>query len=392
MKTRYIRNVLKRIMAILVSIGVITYQVDAFDIISNTRRTVSYRQLTDEQKKNLDYWEKAEFFQLDEDVLKELSTNELFELVSYYPMSYVLFWHDTPVDGIKELSSIFNGLEELLKRDDLVNVLYNDYINKSIPRKTQGKYTIKENEDCISVFCDDDSYLKNDMSILVRDYIEEGVFSIEKYSCMLSENEKDEIMLKLIENIKEKSESDLFDHCAFSYLYDYIQSKNSDSLEKIVNDKSIHYYYDDYGQYRIIYVKTPHGNNVKCKKYTFNHYNSTIVNCNVLYNNPDIVLVNNGYSHNNCHAYAWAYRNDVVIEDPGKYMSDGSYQLCSVQNSAVAYWGSHSARVYDANNYSNYGLDPIITSKMGMGGSVLRGPMRQLGYMPSNAVFYRTYC
>ena len=59
MKTRYIRNVLKRIMAILVSIGVITYQVDAFAIISNTRRTVSYRQLTDEQKKNLDYWEKA---------------------------------------------------------------------------------------------------------------------------------------------------------------------------------------------------------------------------------------------------------------------------------------------------------------------------------------------
>ena len=387
-----IRNILKRVIAILVSILVTIYQVDAFAIIGNSMRTITYKQLTDEQKKNMDYWDKANFFQLDEDILKELSTYELFEIVSYYPMNYVLFWYDTPVDGIIEVSNIYNGLEELLNREDLVSVLYNDYIHRNIPKKTQGKYTIKESDGCISITCNEDIALKNDMSIIVRDYIEEVVFSIEKYSCMLSDNEKEEIILKLTENIKAKGRSDLFDCYASSYLYNFIQSEKSNAWGKILNEKSVDYYYDDNGQYKYVYVKTPHGNNVKCKKYTFNHYNSTIVNCEMLSNNPDIVLVNNGYSHNNCHAYAWAYRNDIVMEDPARYISDGSYQVCSLQNSALAYWGSHSARVYNATYSSNYGLDPIITSKMGMGGSVLRGPMRQLGYMPSNAVYYRTYC
>ena len=86
---------------------------------------------------------------------------------------------------------------------------------------------------------------------------------------------------------------------------------------------------------------------------------------------PRATYVSTGYSKNNCHAYAWTGRQDIWMQSPVLYVSDGSYKAIKGRpksNGQIAVWGSytHSAIV------TNYGTqDPTVTSKWG-GGQIWR--------------------
>lgn len=120
-----------------------------------------------------------------------------------------------------------------------------------------------------------------------------------------------------------------------------------------------------------VIVKTPKGSKIKCKRKASNKKNSTkdVAQQKLAY--PRATYVSTGYSKNNCHAYAWTGRQDIWMQSPVLYVSDGSYKAIKGRpksNGQIAVWGSytHSAIV------TNYGTqDPTVTSKWG-GGHIWR--------------------
>lgn len=111
---------------------------------------------------------------------------------------------------------------------------------------------------------------------------------------------------------------------------------------------------------------------------------------------PRATYVSTGYSKNNCHAYAWTGRQDIWMQSPVLYVSDGSYKAIKGRpksNGQIAVWGSytHSAIV------TNYGTqDPTVTSKWGGGhiwrcGQVIVHIMDQFAIMEDKVSLEITY-
>lgn len=69
--------------------------------------------------------------QLEDEKIQRMSTNELFNVVMAYPLLIDVFLYDDIDQGIKSVSQQYNGLRELLKRDDLQDVLYHKYLTYS---------------------------------------------------------------------------------------------------------------------------------------------------------------------------------------------------------------------------------------------------------------------
>ena len=57
--------------------------------------------------------------QIPEEILAKMSTSALIQTCLAYPASAVLLIHNTPQSGFNDWKQHFNGLQELLKRNDL---------------------------------------------------------------------------------------------------------------------------------------------------------------------------------------------------------------------------------------------------------------------------------
>jgi len=63
--------------------------------------------------------EMIEVCQIPENILNNMTTEALIETVINYPLLINMFAYDKPQQGFKEVSSYFNGLQELVNRDDV---------------------------------------------------------------------------------------------------------------------------------------------------------------------------------------------------------------------------------------------------------------------------------
>ncbi|WP_309479775.1 hypothetical protein [Brevibacillus agri] len=71
--------------------------------------------------------ERQKVSQIPEDVLEQLSTEELVETVLDYPFLIDMYAYDSFEQGFSAVSSNFNGLKELLKREDAASKLLEKY-------------------------------------------------------------------------------------------------------------------------------------------------------------------------------------------------------------------------------------------------------------------------
>lgn len=62
--------------------------------------------------------EMIEACQIPDEILSQLSTDKLIDVVLDYPLAVNLFAYDTPEEGIRHLLSYFNGLQELARRSN----------------------------------------------------------------------------------------------------------------------------------------------------------------------------------------------------------------------------------------------------------------------------------
>ena len=86
---------------------------------------------SDKWKKFKSHAEMVKNCQLEDEKIQRMSTNELFNVVMAYPLLIDVFLYDDIDQGIKSVSQQYNGLRELLKRDDLQDVLYHKYLTYS---------------------------------------------------------------------------------------------------------------------------------------------------------------------------------------------------------------------------------------------------------------------
>lgn len=88
--------------------------------------------------------EKLDAIQIPTDLLGKMSTEDLLETVMNYPLLGDLMVYSDVQTGIDKVSTKFNGLEELLNRDDVGEIMKEYYLN------LQG---INSDEDIINLAC-----------------------------------------------------------------------------------------------------------------------------------------------------------------------------------------------------------------------------------------------
>ena len=81
--------------------------------------------------KNMTIAERRAACQIPEQLLEEVTTPELLDIVIKYPDIFVIFEEDYE-EGFQNFRMSFNGLEELMKRDDLVDVLIKTYTDSLV--------------------------------------------------------------------------------------------------------------------------------------------------------------------------------------------------------------------------------------------------------------------
>ncbi len=85
---------------------------------------------TEAWKKLKDYEERVDVCQIPESVLQNISTNDLATLCLQYPLLYggTLIYYNSYTFGLNKLFTNFNGIRELYKRKNAVNILQERYL------------------------------------------------------------------------------------------------------------------------------------------------------------------------------------------------------------------------------------------------------------------------
>ena len=290
---------------------------------------------SDKWKKFKSHAEMVKNCQLEDEKIQRMSTNELFNVVMAYPLLIDVFLYDDIDQGIKSVSQQYNGLRELLKRDDLQDVLYHKYL------------TYSKTEDVI----DYNIYTANSIQKAITD----------------NHISKRNIYIDFLNDKIPQIEKSMLDN----YKYTDKERQKIINKQELLNDQQNAITFAAARDDETVIVKTPKGSKIKCKRKASNKKNSTkdVAQQKLAY--PRATYVSTGYSKNNCHAYAWTGRQDIWMQSPVLYVSDGSYKAIKGRpksNGQIAVWGSytHSAIV------TNYGTqDPTVTSKWG-GGHIWR--------------------
>lgn len=325
--------------------------------------------------------------QLPEECVKEMTTEQLFNTVLKYPLLIDILFYDDVMAGISEVAKQFNGLDELLKREDIQEVLKDKYMAVVIP--------VAEHQDYSKLSVDDDVRLMSrqtkeniylDLQERLEIYFEEALFFMDGISSGYSDSEKKAITEEAVSKMEMKAVSPVFNYQKTKGFAEFAYKDDDNARvwkNVIVSDFADADIYSGKEGFPIllskksrdkmqrkgdstIYVKTPNGTKVKCIIKSNNQLNSdrNVEQQKLAY--PEATFVAVGYSGNNCHAYAWTGRQDMWMNSPAAYISDKSYKEISggrpTGNGQKAVWGNlqHSAIVMD---YTKQ--DPIVVSKWG---------------------------
>lgn len=307
----------------------------------------------------LNHGERVEFSQIPNDEMTKMNTMELARAVLDYPCFCDLLFYDDVQNGFLTVAEHFNGLKELLSRDDAGTNLLLWYLSNT-------KNLYKADAEDI-----------DDINKALKIYYAEIILAQPDILQNMNSKELQELNSIMSFNY-EKRKKNKIDFPSYSGFYDVT---NKVSAEKTSNRA---------------YVQTPKGNYVYVDVITGEdiYYNSKetlaqIIECNY----PGAVVVGDATNRYNCHSYAWALRNDVWMCDPSAYWTDGSYTLrCYNSPSAIGqviYYpnlgDTHSGRVVSLTGN-------MIRSKWGPQSLVLHSVTNcPYFYIPLQVQFYNLY-
>lgn len=341
-------------------------------------------------KPESDEWEKLDTHEkmveactIPDEIIQKMSTKELLEMVMDYPLISDLYYYDTYEQGLYALVLESNGLRELLKRDDGISEILEYYEKYEIP---ENAATSKEVLDELEDVGDDEldkkltEILENGEKSKALQVDFRTIANIELVEIMLvndiisvscNEEQKSKIADIAIEKYNDKMQSNLFTGKENLICEAADEVGNINIIDEIVKEDR-----DSAVGYATTYVTTPNGSKVEVFTSSYNGEqwaNNFDAETKRLY--PDATLIRSSDNRYNCHSYAWykqSIGNIYWMNNPAKYISDGSYQKITNKNNRGAdnrvVWIQdnsyiHSGYLVSINNNGSYN----IRSKWGAG-------------------------
>ncbi len=320
--------------------------------------------------------------QIPNSILHKISTEELLELILDYSLLCDIHAYDSIEDGYYQIKNQFNGISEMLDREDSIVVLLNAYKAYNIPRQKILDYTsIMSGDDYIEnynnfihnpenhelIYRDAAVYETIDiLEMLLKDVLESKGSSndmnrfAEAYAVKLEQKNKSTYYkttnpVQVLQLIQEEE----------GQLYTALFEENSYAIETVNNN---------------YVISTPGGNTATCIYDTNFEYAdpSTYSSLIAKYHASQVSIASKTF---NCHSFAWLqdlYPNTyqyLTLLSVGPFTSDPSYEKSSTAKIGwIVLYSQHSGIVtqtgmdypYDTVNYpeayiiSKWGSEPIV--------------------------------
>lgn len=295
------------------------------------------------------YEEMVEVCTIPQDILKIISTQELTELVLNYPLiSEIYLVGESELDGFETMKTNFNGIHELMERQDLYEVLKNEYENKDI---------IKVSEE--EIFTTISQIELIEMILTDKEIIDD-----------LTEKEKEETADLIYNKFIEKEKSNTY--CKSS-TFVYKNAFMNNTIDTIADVK------ENILQSSVNYVYTPKGTPVpvSVKTYSGSKWSDALTQ-EISKEYPQARAVYPADNRYNCHSYAWynsSMNNSYWMNDPSAYWLDGSYREIGTTpisgGKKIIYWktGSNGKMLikHSGNVMQSTSTSATIVSKWGQG-------------------------
>lgn len=306
-------------------------------------------------------------------LVEEASTEELVNLMLEYPLLGDLMLYDNVEVGLEIMSRESNILAELLSRDDgateLLNA-YSDFEVKDISSLSQDALQeIITDQGVLEDYLLDDSirsYIEQDEENLVQNVFFETVLTRENVVDKLTDGELTSLVNEVEEKVAEKESSEVYS--AYTYLF-YEMAEQAGTIDDLDVSSIV-------ARDTSATIKTPNGSSVAVVKRTYSASESASAYNYTVTNYPNATVVSGATTNYNCHSYAWysqSTSNVYWMNDPGKYMSDGSYTQVGTSPTATSQKVCYTQYplvnpyIHSGIVYSISGSTVKLTSKWGAG-------------------------
>lgn len=338
--------------------------------------------LDEEWKEFTSVEEMRKVTQIPEEILEKISTNELILLVLRYPLLCDIHAYDTLEDGYEHLREQFNGIQELLVREDAFENLIVAYNAYSICEQKILDYDI---------LLDEENYVDQLNSMMMDDYyraliLQDGkvLETIDVLEMLLKDilessgSRKDmELFAEVyIEKMTEKNISEYYENVNPAELLNVLKRNNSELLDVFCMENEAEINQTE----ATIYIYTPSGKSVKATYYVEYEYDD-ISRWMSLIESYNATLISSAQSTFNCHSFAWLHNLypdrylHIWLNYATEFVNDSAYTKLT-RNTAKAetivyYSGNvHSAVATGVRGTNQYGgMELYVVSKWG------RGPM-----------------
>jgi hypothetical protein len=289
--------------------------------------------------------------QIPEDILKDLSTKDLIDVCIDYPYLFDMTLYDDMESALDNICREFNGLKELLERENLIDELLTKYSSIPLLSTMVSKESAKDKA-TFSIQCATLRYIICHKTIYDR-------MSEEQKKKFFSDAAEDLQAMYGLESVFIGQYD--FPHCLFS-------QENTQSLYAFKRLQQIR---DN--AYNMVTRYTPHLSEVdagiliipdfdeETKIYYKNYIESAY---------DGAVVIGDASMRYNCHAYAWhIYEGGdsvwIGVSSPDVediYWEDSSYiEVPDSLSTKVSYTGNHSAvRISDTVFVSKWGRSPLV--------------------------------
>lgn len=315
---------LKKLMMALVAAGIF---VGVGAGVKDVRAEVYTYPITsdDPEWSNYKHAELVNMLQIPEDVLTGMSNEELVESVLNYPYIMDIMCYDKIADGIEIVADHFNGLKEVLERDNIADTLIQRYQTVTLDEmKSYDPYEDYE-EACKPGI----------VQLLLAHLNAQNKLNAEE------QNRLSSAIKEKIAAVEESGDEDKYG------LYSIYTTTYDPPLPPPLYDDSIL-------PYHISSVFTPNGSKVPTIVFELDpmeddyYANQAIAYVEDKFDTARVI--NRPSQRYNCHSFAWyswdTENNNHWINDPSPYWRDGSYKRISNKqvNAIIVYFSNSIAQ------------------------------------------------
>lgn len=318
--------------------------------------------------------------QIPDALLNKLTTYELLKLTEEYPLLSNMYAMDTIEEGFQYIVDSFNGLQELLNREDCLEVVYEEYCNLTIPEEEVIDYSGYQTEEQLVAYLNEiledeallETALKDTKPVIICDLLE--LIMLDKTT-----GNNIELLLEAITDKaaqKENAECFEFENKSL-YISGLDEKQLSDISASVITETNSTTTTKLYWKDVAIVVSVE--NNPRY--YT----QEEALNMVAPYAPLGASLVHLGSNKYNCHSYAWlrfAFPNtydDYGLDIVPDVLMNACVKYDVPHKQSIAYTAGHSAVIVDENNIKlvngNKVYDPIVKAKWGYWGPVVKAPM-----------------